>query len=88
MVLKVWWEVDKGLTTREIPDRLYISPNTADHHIQHIDTKIGIWRPRADTATGAHVDEPARFVGARSRLPGALLAKRRFPARRAGRMRR
>jgi len=32
----------KGLTTREIADRLVISPKTADHHIQHIYTKIGV----------------------------------------------
>jgi HD-GYP domain-containing protein (c-di-GMP phosphodiesterase class II)/DNA-binding CsgD family transcriptional regulator len=31
----------RGLTTREIADRLYISPKTADHHIQHVYTKIG-----------------------------------------------
>ena len=32
----------RGLTMREIGDRLYISPKTADHHIQHIYTKIGV----------------------------------------------
>ena len=32
----------EGLTTREMADRLYISPKTADHHIQHIYTKIGV----------------------------------------------
>jgi len=32
----------RGLTTREIADRLYISPKTADHHIQHVYTKIGV----------------------------------------------
>jgi HD-GYP domain-containing protein (c-di-GMP phosphodiesterase class II) len=32
----------KGLTTRQIADRLYISPKTADHHIQHVYTKIGV----------------------------------------------
>jgi HD-GYP domain-containing protein (c-di-GMP phosphodiesterase class II) len=32
----------KGLTTRQIADRLVISPKTADHHIQHIYTKIGV----------------------------------------------
>jgi HD-GYP domain-containing protein (c-di-GMP phosphodiesterase class II) len=32
----------RGLTTREIADRLYISPKTADHHIQHIYGKIGV----------------------------------------------
>ena len=32
----------KGLTTREIADRLNISPKTADHHIQHIYGKIDV----------------------------------------------
>jgi HD-GYP domain-containing protein (c-di-GMP phosphodiesterase class II) len=32
----------RGLTTREIADRLVIAPKTADHHIQHIYTKIGV----------------------------------------------
>ena len=32
----------RGLTTRQIADRLYISPKTADHHIQHIYGKIGM----------------------------------------------
>ena len=32
----------KGLTTREIADRLDISPKTADHHIQHIYGKIDV----------------------------------------------
>ncbi len=32
----------KGLTTREIADRLFISAKTADHHIQHIYNKIGV----------------------------------------------
>jgi HD-GYP domain-containing protein (c-di-GMP phosphodiesterase class II)/DNA-binding CsgD family transcriptional regulator len=31
----------RGLTTRQIADRLVISPKTADHHIQHIYGKIG-----------------------------------------------
>jgi DNA-binding NarL/FixJ family response regulator len=34
--------VAEGLTTREVADELYISPKTADHHIQHIYTKIGV----------------------------------------------
>jgi predicted ATPase/class 3 adenylate cyclase/DNA-binding CsgD family transcriptional regulator len=34
--------VAEGLTTREIANRLYISPKTADHHIQHVYTKIGV----------------------------------------------
>jgi HD-GYP domain-containing protein (c-di-GMP phosphodiesterase class II) len=32
----------RGLTTQAIADRLYISPKTADHHIQHVYTKIGV----------------------------------------------
>jgi HD-GYP domain-containing protein (c-di-GMP phosphodiesterase class II) len=32
----------RGLTTRQIADRLFISPKTADHHIQHIYAKIGV----------------------------------------------
>jgi HD-GYP domain-containing protein (c-di-GMP phosphodiesterase class II)/DNA-binding CsgD family transcriptional regulator len=32
----------RGLTTRQIADRLYISSKTADHHIQHIYNKIGL----------------------------------------------
>jgi HD-GYP domain-containing protein (c-di-GMP phosphodiesterase class II) len=32
----------RGLTTREIADRLVISAKTADHHIQHIYGKIGV----------------------------------------------
>jgi DNA-binding CsgD family transcriptional regulator len=36
--------VARRLTTRENASRLYISPKTADHHIQHIYTKVG-YRP-------------------------------------------
>jgi HD-GYP domain-containing protein (c-di-GMP phosphodiesterase class II)/DNA-binding CsgD family transcriptional regulator len=32
----------RGLSTKEIGDRLYISPKTADHHIEHVYTKIGV----------------------------------------------
>ncbi len=32
----------RGLTTREIAEKLVISPKTADHHIQHIYTKIDV----------------------------------------------
>lgn len=32
----------RGLTTQQIADRLFISPKTTDHHIQHIYTKIGV----------------------------------------------
>jgi HD-GYP domain-containing protein (c-di-GMP phosphodiesterase class II) len=32
----------RGLTTQDIAGRLFISPKTADHHIQHIYSKIGV----------------------------------------------
>lgn len=32
----------RGLTTQSIADQLFISPKTADHHIQHIYNKIGV----------------------------------------------
>lgn len=32
----------RGLTTKEIAERLFISPKTTDHHIQHVYTKIGV----------------------------------------------
>jgi HD-GYP domain-containing protein (c-di-GMP phosphodiesterase class II) len=32
----------RGLTTSDIAGRLFISPKTADHHIQHIYAKIGV----------------------------------------------
>ena len=32
----------KGLATKDIAEQLYISPKTADHHIQHVYTKIGV----------------------------------------------
>ena len=31
-----------GLTTKEVAERLTISAKTADHHVQHIYTKIGV----------------------------------------------
>ena len=34
--------IAQGHTTREIAAHLFISPKTADHHIQHIYTKVGV----------------------------------------------
>jgi HD-GYP domain-containing protein (c-di-GMP phosphodiesterase class II) len=31
-----------GLTTKQVAERLVISPKTADHHVQHVYTKIGV----------------------------------------------
>jgi DNA-binding NarL/FixJ family response regulator len=33
--------VARGLSNRAIAGRLYVSPRTAEHHVQHIYTKIG-----------------------------------------------
>ena len=41
-----------GLTTQQIADRLYISPKTTDHHIQHVYSKIEV-RTRAAAALWA-----------------------------------
>ena len=49
----------RGLTTRQIADRLVISPKTADHHIQHIYTKIGV-SSRAAAALWAMQNEVVR----------------------------
>jgi predicted ArsR family transcriptional regulator len=40
------------LTTQQIADRLSISAKTADHHIQHIYTKIGVSTRAAAAALG------------------------------------
>jgi DNA-binding NarL/FixJ family response regulator len=31
-----------GLTIRQVAERLVIAPKTADHHVQHIYTKLGV----------------------------------------------
>ncbi len=46
----------RGLTKRQIADRLVISPRTADDHIQHMCTKIGV-ATRAAAALWAMQDE-------------------------------
>ena len=38
-----------GATTREISERLFISAKTADNHIQHIYTKLGVTNRAAAT---------------------------------------
>ena len=42
----------RGLTTQAIADRLFISAKTADHHIQHVYSKIEV-RTRAAAALWA-----------------------------------
>ncbi len=40
--VEVLREAAKGLTTKEIAERLFIAPKTADAHIQHVYAKIGV----------------------------------------------
>ncbi len=44
----------RGLTTQHVADRLTISPKTADHHIQHIYTKLGVWTRAAAALWATH----------------------------------
>jgi HD-GYP domain-containing protein (c-di-GMP phosphodiesterase class II) len=48
-----------GLTTREVAERLFISPKTADHHIQHVYAKTGV-STRAAAALWAMENELVR----------------------------
>jgi DNA-binding CsgD family transcriptional regulator len=41
--------VAEGASTREISERLFISAKTADNHIQHIYTKLGVTNRAAAT---------------------------------------
>jgi DNA-binding CsgD family transcriptional regulator len=34
--------ITRGMSTQEVAQRLFLSPKTVDHHIQHIYTKIGV----------------------------------------------
>lgn len=52
-----------GLTTRQIADRLFVSPKAAEHHIQHAYTKIDVstraaaalWAMQHELVLGDHL---------------------------------
>ena len=48
--------VARGLSKRQIADRLIISPATADHHIRHIYDKIGVSTRAAATLFALQYD--------------------------------
>ena len=52
--LQVLRLVADGATTRDIAEQLFISSKTADHHIQHIYTKIGVINRAAATRWAVH----------------------------------
>jgi Bacterial regulatory proteins, luxR family len=60
-----------GLTTRQVAERLVISPKTADHHIEHLYTKIGV-STRGAAALWAIEQNlvRSRFAGARAEVSG------------------
>ena len=60
--------VAEGCSNRELARRLYISPRTADHHVQHIYTKIGV---SSRAAAALFALEHDLLVGSRvvARLP-------------------
>jgi DNA-binding CsgD family transcriptional regulator len=62
----------RGLTTKQIADRLYISPKTADHHIQHEVARASTFsssRGRSRVVPAA----PPRYASIRRRLEQGLI---------------
>ena len=55
----------RGLTTGEIATQLFISPKTADHHIQHVYGKIGV-SSRAAAMLWAMQNAVVAYVGPRT----------------------
>ena len=47
-----------GLSSREVADRLFLSPRTVDNHLQRIFTKLGISR-RSELASALHLQDSA-----------------------------
>ena len=47
-----------GATTREVSEQLFISAKTADNHIQHIYTKLGVTNRAARHPLGARPRRP------------------------------
>ena len=66
----------RGLVTKQVARRLGISVKTADNHIQHIYTKLGVTNRAAATrwAFDHDVVEAAAGGGSGGRGPGAPLA--------------
>ena len=52
-----------GATTREVSEQLFISAKTADNHIQHIYTKLGVTNRAAATRWAIDHDVPGPADG-------------------------
>jgi DNA-binding CsgD family transcriptional regulator len=61
----------KGLTARQIGDRVCISPKTADHHIQHLYGKIGV------STRGPPLCGPCNTPSSSDRSPNGELCRHR-----------
>ena len=58
--------VSRGLTNREIADRLFISPKTAEHHVSQVLAKLGAKSRAEATALGLKASgESAEETGRR-----------------------
>ena len=77
--------VAEGRSNRDIAKRLYISPRTADHHVQHIYAKIGV-SSRAAAALNEFV-RSHHGTGTAVLLMGYVLAARGFAKRLSSRIR-
>ena len=61
----------EGLSNREIAERLFISPKTAEHHVSRIYGKLGLSTSRAEAAAYA-----VRTLGAGNReFPPTVVAE-------------
>ena len=66
--------IAEGETTREIAEQLFISSKTADNHIQHIYTKLGVSNRAAATrwaveARASSAAAPRADLARRGHLP-------------------
>jgi len=65
--LRVRSLAEQGVSSRQIADQLFVSPNTIETHLQHIYRKLGINSQRELIALAHPAEPPARNGGARPR---------------------
>ena len=67
--LQVLRLIADGATTRAVSERLFISAKTADNHIQHIYTKLGVTNRAAVTRWALEHEVVVRRAGGRDGDP-------------------